>query len=58
MSWENEIKSKIGDQHHELVKFAKDGRMTTDDFEQFAKGLTKPGEPTAVFGKHNGRIRK
>ena len=42
MSWENEIKSKIGDQHHELVKFAKDGRMTTDDFKQFAKGLTKP----------------
>ena len=57
MSYLYEIKSKIGDQHDELVKFAKDGRMSADDFEQFAKELRKPGKPTTVFGNHNRRIR-
>ena len=57
MSYECEIKNKIGDQHKELVKFAEGGRMTANDFEQFAEELTKPGEPTRVFGNHIRRIR-
>ena len=31
--------------------------MTANDFEQFAEELTKPGEPTRVFGNHIRRIR-